>query len=74
MTAKLKPLGPLKVYIDNQTELEVSAGLSIRETLKAAGIPPELVALVLVNGDHQDKDYLVRDGDAIKVIAVIGGG
>lgn len=74
MAAILKPVGPLKVYVDNQAEVCVPAGQTVRQVLKDAGIPPELVALVLVNGEHQDKDYCVRDGDEIKVIAVIGGG
>ncbi len=74
MTAILKTVGPLKLYVNNQAEVNVSAGRTVRETLKGAGIPPELVALVLVNGECEDKDYVVRDGDAIKVIAVIGGG
>jgi sulfur carrier protein ThiS len=49
--------------------------MSIRDTLKAAGIPPELVALVVVNEVHQtDKEIILKDGDDVRVMAVIGGG
>lgn len=74
MPATLRPVGMLKSYIGGQDEAAVEAGRNVRETLQALGIPPELVALVMVNDQHQDKDYVVQDGDAIKVVAIIGGG
>jgi len=75
MTITLRPVGHLKSYVKGQEELTLPAGLSIRETLKEAGIPPELVALVVVNDVHQtDKEILLRDGDVVRVMAVIGGG
>jgi sulfur carrier protein ThiS len=74
MTAILHPYGTLKSYIDGKKEIAVEAGRTVRETLAALGMPPEIVALVLVNSDQQGKDYVVQDGDVIKLIAVIGGG
>ena len=38
------------------------------------GMPPEVVALVLVNDEQETKDYVIQDGDYVKLIAVIGGG
>ena len=38
------------------------------------GIPPEVVALVVVNEEHQTKDYILQDQDIVRVLAVIGGG
>ena len=40
----------------------------------ALGIPPELAALVLVNDEQQDKEYVLQEGDVLKLMAVIGGG
>jgi sulfur carrier protein ThiS len=75
MPATLRPVGHLQSYLKGQAELVVPAGLSIRETLRSAGIPPELVALVVVNGVHQtDKDMILQDGDVVRIMAVIGGG
>ena len=37
-------------------------------------MPPELAALVLVNDEQQSKDYVLQDGDVLKLMAVIGGG
>jgi len=74
MAATIKPVGVLKAYIDNRPEAPVEPGRTIRQTLKDLGIPPELVALALVNEVVQEKAYVVQDGDVVKVIAVIGGG
>lgn len=74
MPVLLRPMGMLKDYVAGQSELTVEAGRSIRETMRALGMPPELAALVLVNDEHQNKDYVLQDGDVLKLMAVIGGG
>jgi len=72
--AIVRPVGTLKSYIGGQTEVAVDAGHTVRETMTTLGIPPEIVALVLVNDVQQAKDYVVQDEDVVKLIAVIGGG
>ena len=47
---------------------------TVRETLAALGIVPEVVALVVVNEEQRTKDYVIQEGDIIRVLAVIGGG
>ena len=74
MTATIKPLGMLKSYIGDLQETEVVAGISIRQTLTNLGINPDLVAGVFVNDEQQSKDYILQDGDIVKLLAVIGGG
>jgi sulfur carrier protein ThiS len=74
MSATIRPLGMLKSYIGELKETTVEAGLSVRETLKIIGINPDLVAGVFVNEEQQTKDYILQDGDIIKLLAVIGGG
>ncbi len=74
MPVTVRPLGMLKDYIGGQKECQVAAGRSIRQTLTDLGMPPELVALVLVNDEQQPKDYILQDGDNLKLMAVIGGG
>lgn len=76
----LKPLGLLKTYTDGQSERLVEAGQSVRQALVQVGIPPEVVALVVVkaSGDQpeeqQSKDYILQEGDTVRVLAVVGGG
>jgi sulfur carrier protein ThiS len=74
MPAKLRPVGHLKSLVNGQAELEVDSGTTIRVALERAGIRPELVALVMVNDEQRDKDYVLQEGDIARVLAVIGGG
>ncbi len=64
----------LKSYTGDQKELAVSPGRSVRDTLLEVGINPDLVAGVFVNDEQQSKDYILQDGDIVRVMAVIGGG
>jgi sulfur carrier protein ThiS len=64
----------LKNYIGDMKETTVVAGISVRETLMNIGINPDLVAGVFVNDEQQTKDYILQDGDIVKLLAVIGGG
>ncbi|MGB9672802.1 MAG: MoaD/ThiS family protein [Anaerolineales bacterium] len=74
MTAILKPLGLLKEYIHGENQTVIPSGITVRQALADLKIPSEIVALVVVNGSQQTKDYLVQDGDEIKILAVVGGG
>jgi sulfur carrier protein ThiS len=74
MTATLRPSGALRELVNGQTDIQVQTGISIKKALTGLGIKPELVALVVVNEVQQSKDYLIQDGDLIRVLAVIGGG
>jgi sulfur carrier protein ThiS len=74
MSATIKPLGMLKNYIGDKKETTVEAGISVREALMTIGINPDLVAGVFINDEQQTKDYILQDGDIIKLLAVIGGG
>jgi sulfur carrier protein ThiS len=75
MPAIIRPVGHLKSMVNEQTEVSVPSGISIREALLQLEILPELVALVVINGEHQaDKDTILNDGDVVKLMAVIGGG
>lgn len=74
MTVTLKPLGMLKNYTGGQEAVDAPAGQTVRQAIAALGIPPEVIALVIVNDAQQTKDYRLQDGDVVKLIAVIGGG
>lgn len=74
MSAILRPYGILKTYIGGEIEAAVAAGRTVHQAMLDLGMPPEVVALVLVNDEPQPKDYLLQDGDMVKLLAVIGGG
>jgi sulfur carrier protein ThiS len=74
MTAIIRPTSALRVYIDGKDEVIVESGKTVRETLVTLKIKPELIALVVVAGEIKPKDYIIQEGDIVKVLAVIGGG
>ncbi len=64
MTAKL--ILRDKVY-------EVKAGMALLDALRKSGIVPESV-IATRDGEMITDDEILRDGDEIKLIAVISGG
>lgn len=44
------------------------------EVLEALGIPSALVAIVLINGRQELKNYVLQDGDIVKLVPLVGGG
>lgn len=74
MPAIIFPVGILKTQANGATSLTVPDGISIRQGLILISIPSELVALVIVNGEAKDKDYILANNDQVKIFAVVGGG
>mgnify|MGYP000716507113 CR=1 FL=1 len=74
MSVIIRPMGILKDYIGGKSEITVEAGQTVRQVLITLNMPPEVVALVTVNEEQQSKDYLLQDGDIVRLLAVIGGG
>jgi sulfur carrier protein ThiS len=74
MPAIIRPSGALRDVVGGQAEVQVESGRTVRETLSFIGIIPEVVALVVVNEEQRTKDYVIQEGDVIRVLAVIGGG
>lgn len=74
MPAILRLGDSLKAMLGKESEYAVAAGRTVRDTLIAMGIQPELVAMVSVAEEIQMKDYVIREGDVVRIMAVIGGG
>lgn len=74
MTAQFRLSGSLRDVTGGKDEYAVKSGLTVRATLFSLGIEPLTVALVTVNKERESKDYIIRDGDEVFVMAVIGGG
>jgi sulfur carrier protein ThiS len=72
--AEFRLIGSLKEHVGGRESVAVEAGQSVRQALMALGIRPEIIALVIVNGTQQPKDYVLKDGDSVDLLAVIGGG
>jgi hypothetical protein len=81
MSITIKPVGLLKRYCrgshngENLIVIDDSeAGRSIGALCRDAGLPLNMISLFVVNGRKVTRSYQVRAGDAVKCVAVIGGG
>ncbi len=74
MSVRIRPVGQLKSFFNNQPVITVDSGKTVREILIEAQIVPEMVAGVVVNGDLQTKEYILQDDDDVKLMAVMSGG
>ena len=59
------------IYRDK--EWEFPGGMTARDAIKKVGLDPEAV-LVVRNGELVTDDVILRDGDEVKLIAVVSGG
>ncbi|NIS82163.1 MAG: thiamine biosynthesis protein ThiS [Anaerolineales bacterium] len=62
----------VKLILRDQ-EFEVRAGMTVREALKKADIQPQSV-LATRDGELITEDEILRDGESIRLVAVISGG
>ncbi len=54
-------------------EYEVRPGMTVQHALEKIGVPAETV-LPTRNGQLLTEDEILKDGDVIKLVAVISGG
>jgi sulfur carrier protein ThiS len=62
----------VKVIYRNKT-WEVKAGSTVRHVIEKANLNPESI-LVVRDGRLINEETLTRDGDVIKLVAVVSGG
>ena len=78
MAAQIKLTGLLKSYADGQPVIFIQVTeeslITVRDFLISLKIPSEMIAMVMVNGVLQEKDYAMRDQDIVQLIPLIGGG
>ncbi len=55
-------------------QVEPRPGLTVREVLSEAGVRPEDVFVILINGTNAGLDTELREGDRVGVFPPISGG
>jgi len=73
MRISVKPAGIIRRYVED-TDLEVSAGLTIRGLIALLAIPTELKLMIFVNGKRKDLDEAIEEGNEIRLITLLSGG
>lgn len=72
---EVQVVGYIKEFFpDERFSLELENSLTIRGILKRLKAKEELVGMVTVNGEPQNKDYVPGDGDKIMFMAFAVGG
>ena len=72
--AEIVLIGRLKQYVGGRDRLSVESGQTVPEFLEALGIERRAVSVIIVNGRRVSRDYVLRDGDEVRLLALIGGG
>jgi len=68
-------MGVLKAKTPAGGQLEIAAGASIADVLRALDVPGESVQIFTVNGAlERDRDRVLADGDDLSLIPPAGGG
>jgi sulfur carrier protein ThiS len=60
-------------FILRKQEFEVRAGMTLLDGLKKSGVLPESV-IATRDGELMVEDEILKEGDVIKLVAVISGG
>lgn len=63
---------PVKLILRDK-EYEVKAGMALLDALKKCGIIPESI-IATRDGELITEDEILKDGEAVKLVAVISGG
>ena len=70
------PTGVINVVVNGQPQ-EIAAGATVAQLLESIGVRTELVAVELnldIVPKHQHAQTIVRDGDQVEVVTLVGGG
>jgi sulfur carrier protein ThiS len=74
-SVEITPVGLLQKYIgDRETPIVTRGGQTVAEVIETLAIPAALVAVVLINGRQELKNYVLQDGDVVKLVPLVGGG
>ena len=58
----------------SELQVEARPGLTVRDVITGAGIPPEAVVIVLINSERGGLDTVLSDGDRLGLFPAVSGG
>jgi len=79
MKIEVEVLGILKNYVSRKMRKETSSviledSISLCNLIKLILIPYDVEKIVLVNGKYVPPNYMLQDGDIVKIFSPIPGG
>jgi molybdopterin converting factor small subunit len=74
MKITVKLFAVLQIGRFTEKELDVPFGSTVGDVVMGLALPPEHVDILLVNGRHVDREYLLQDGDLLSLLPMVEGG
>ena len=74
MKITVKLFATLQRYGPESREMEIPENTSVNELPKMLDIPDKFTLLRVVNGEHVDADYILKEGDVLALFPPIAGG
>ena len=74
MKITVKLYAVLQVGRYREKELDYPVGSNVGAVINSLDLPSEHVDILLVNGRHVDKEFLLQDGDVLSLLPMVEGG
>ncbi len=74
MQIEVRLFASLRKYADDKSRIEMEDGTDVSAFMERIGVPPDEVAIILVNGRHAVQDQVLQDGQAVSLFPPIAGG
>ena len=74
MKITVKLYAVLQIGRFTEKVLEYPVGSNVGDVINGLDLPAEHVDILLVNGRHVDRKYLLQDGDVLSLLPMVEGG
>lgn len=74
MRIKIKLFASLRAGRFDSADRDLQAGSAVRDALREIAVPEKEAHIIFLNGRHAALDAALKDGDALSVFPLIGGG
>jgi molybdopterin converting factor small subunit len=74
MKVRVKLFATLRNFGPEEQEMELHANATIEDLIKLLKLPEKIPVLRIVNGEHRELKYPLKDGDEIALFPPIAGG
>lgn len=79
MKIRLKLYATLRKYLPNsklgeEITIELSPSSTVEDVIEKLGMDEEQAKIILVNGNHKDLGYKLKDNDLLVIFPPVGGG
>lgn len=74
MKVKVKLFATLRNFGPEQQEIEMPDNASLLDLIEVLNLPEKVPLLRIVNSEHRNPDYRLKEGDEVALFPPVGGG